>query len=35
MSKLLIAAALLISFTAPTLAVEWGPSAPSGYFSTH
>ncbi len=33
MSKLLIALALLVTFTAPSLAAEW-PSVPPGAFST-
>jgi hypothetical protein len=33
MSKLLIALALLVTFTAPSLAAEW-PTVPAGAFGT-
>lgn len=32
MTKLLIAAALFVAFTTPSIAGEWGPNPPVGYF---
>lgn len=34
MTKLLIAVALVVSFSAPAVAGQWGPNPPAGYFST-
>lgn len=33
MTKLLIAAALLVTFSAPSIAGQFGPNPPAGYFT--